>query len=512
MLNMSDAVSFKVYLKRDGKDVEVRRFGVDGGAATSYMYLHGKICSVFPQIEGLLYQVFWRDSENDYIRLGSDEELIEALTSSTQQPVKIYVQIMNNNSADGAAASASSEPHTGVTCDGCDNPVVGFRYKCVTCPDFDLCTCCENNGLHAEHFMLRMPKPINMFMHHPKFIRKMFSHPHKFHKRHGWSRPTPPPRCGDAQSGLGQCPFTREPAGMTDMFDFSALMEFIESLGVGNRQESGNCADSASAATATAASAATAAPPATAAPAADAPHTSVPGSSKSQEQPRQNERGRRTSATEYLNNIGQMVAAILDPLGVDVTFDVRTKTSEQSAATATSAPSPTPAPPTVSTPTPAPPTGSTPAPAPPTGPTTTSAPTTGPTPIPAEVPSASSQTDATPAATIQTQTEPTRERHNSDDWTLINRESPTRNEAVAMDVDETRGAKPKTPPPTTSASPSAPPQTDDLSEGERQRIQDAVEIFRSMGFNFNTNNLQEMLKGQNCDIMKVLEMMLNERK
>lgn len=35
------------------------------------------------------------------------------------------------------------EPHVGVTCDNCDKDIHGFRYKCVTCPDYDLCGKCE---------------------------------------------------------------------------------------------------------------------------------------------------------------------------------------------------------------------------------------------------------------------------------------------------------------------------------------------------------------------------------
>jgi len=30
--------------------------------------------------------------------------------------------------------------HSSVTCDECGtNPITGVRYKCVVCPDFDLC-------------------------------------------------------------------------------------------------------------------------------------------------------------------------------------------------------------------------------------------------------------------------------------------------------------------------------------------------------------------------------------
>lgn len=46
-----------------------------------------------------------------------------------------------------------------MTCDGCEGEVRGFRYRCVSCPDFDLCGACETQGLHSEHKMMRLPKP-----------------------------------------------------------------------------------------------------------------------------------------------------------------------------------------------------------------------------------------------------------------------------------------------------------------------------------------------------------------
>jgi len=51
--------------------------------------------------------------------------------------------------------------HTYVTCDGCGmKPIVGVRYKCITCPDFDFCENCEKSKTH-EHCFLKMKEPIN---------------------------------------------------------------------------------------------------------------------------------------------------------------------------------------------------------------------------------------------------------------------------------------------------------------------------------------------------------------
>lgn len=54
--------------------------------------------------------------------------------------------------------------HPGVTCDGCEGPVAGTRFKCTVCPDYDLCSTCQGKGLHKEHPLLPIFHPMsNMF-------------------------------------------------------------------------------------------------------------------------------------------------------------------------------------------------------------------------------------------------------------------------------------------------------------------------------------------------------------
>lgn len=67
----------------------------------------------------------------------------------------------------GSVSSSSNAPptvgvHENVICDGCGmRPLVGFRYKCLTCPDYDLCENCEKKAdVHpADHPLMKLPPP-----------------------------------------------------------------------------------------------------------------------------------------------------------------------------------------------------------------------------------------------------------------------------------------------------------------------------------------------------------------
>lgn len=48
-----------------------------------------------------------------------------------------------------------------MTCDNCDKyPIVGKRYRCLICVNFDICEKCENETIH-DHPMIRMISQTN---------------------------------------------------------------------------------------------------------------------------------------------------------------------------------------------------------------------------------------------------------------------------------------------------------------------------------------------------------------
>ena len=54
--------------------------------------------------------------------------------------------------------------HHNIACDGCNvSPIVGNRFKCVACPDFDLCEACDAKGEYLHHSLLKISRPDSEF-------------------------------------------------------------------------------------------------------------------------------------------------------------------------------------------------------------------------------------------------------------------------------------------------------------------------------------------------------------
>ena len=75
-------------------------------------------------------------------------------TSKILMESKLKLQEDNDNENDIETPS-SVEIHNGSVCNGCgDFPIIGIRYKCVECKDFDFCEKChaENKFIHKHPF------------------------------------------------------------------------------------------------------------------------------------------------------------------------------------------------------------------------------------------------------------------------------------------------------------------------------------------------------------------------
>ena len=95
------------------------------------------------------------DADNDMIAFSSDDELMEAVKNVKDGILRIYI-----TEKPSAAPPAVERLHFGVTCDGCEGEVRGVRYKCLNCPDYDLCSKCKATGMHSEHEMNVIDHPL----------------------------------------------------------------------------------------------------------------------------------------------------------------------------------------------------------------------------------------------------------------------------------------------------------------------------------------------------------------
>lgn len=239
------AMNVKAYLEKNGdRKAEIRRFQVPSGSSDLYGRLRTKIAQTFklPE-EG--FRLFWQDSDEDFIVFSSTLELMEAVRQSQDDVARIFVKPVEEKPEPQPAqgASGGKKPsaekkdgekvfHPGVVCDGCDNNIYGPRYKCVICPDYDLCATCEQKGIHPEHDKFKITHPQTAggpggFM-PPHFRRWM----HRFFKRNQGQCPAGGASSGPAEGkpSCGPCGGGRNPNREGSSFG-SAEDEYLEDVG-----------------------------------------------------------------------------------------------------------------------------------------------------------------------------------------------------------------------------------------------------------------------------------------
>jgi len=173
-----EQVSYKVTLlanqgnKNGETKSEVRRFVVPQDCSTSMIYLKEKLRSIFgKQLENGM-KITWRDEDGDDVCIESDEELLIALHEMKGPLYKLAVVACHQEPLKNAPKDhvqetpVGAEAHLGVVCDACEGPVVGHRYKCLKCPDYDLCGKCEAKGFHPGHNMMRIATPETVWPRH----------------------------------------------------------------------------------------------------------------------------------------------------------------------------------------------------------------------------------------------------------------------------------------------------------------------------------------------------------
>ncbi|XP_076235911.1 uncharacterized protein LOC143180224 [Calliopsis andreniformis] len=170
----------KLYLLNSDSTVkEIRMFEVNDLYLPhmTFTQLREKVLFYFPELTNQDFTISWKDDEGDTIRIATDAEFDIAFRTMSRN-YKLYIK-MQSQKQELPTPKGQKVYHPNIICDSCDGDILGFRYKCIQCEDYDLCSNCETLGLHSEHCMIRMPQPLQWssfhckrLLYHMKFFRK----------------------------------------------------------------------------------------------------------------------------------------------------------------------------------------------------------------------------------------------------------------------------------------------------------------------------------------------------
>ncbi|XP_027722910.1 sequestosome-1 isoform X2 [Vombatus ursinus] len=174
-----ERLTVKAYLMgKEDAAREIRRFTMEplDGPGRCEKLLR-RVAEVFPALRPGGFQAYYRDEDGDLIAFSSDDELNMAMRYIKEDLFRIYIKEKKECKREHrehrppcVQEVPTNMVHPNVICDGCNGPVVGNRFRCTICPDYDLCSTCEGKGLHKEHNMIVFQSPFNT--HLPEWISR----------------------------------------------------------------------------------------------------------------------------------------------------------------------------------------------------------------------------------------------------------------------------------------------------------------------------------------------------
>ncbi|XP_061690478.1 sequestosome-1 isoform X2 [Syngnathoides biaculeatus] len=178
------SVTVKAYLLGKEESVrEIRRFLVDVDAIGSFEHLCDKTCQIFSGLKRPAFNMYYKDCEDDLVAFSSDDELAMGVACIKDGVFRVFIKEKKEHRRDfpvhalpPTAAGGAPPPagvHAHVMCDGCEGPVVGVRFKCTVCPDYDLCSACQGQGKHTQHPLMPIWHPLQALFPRGKLMKKM---------------------------------------------------------------------------------------------------------------------------------------------------------------------------------------------------------------------------------------------------------------------------------------------------------------------------------------------------
>jgi hypothetical protein len=123
----------------------------------SYDELTKTLQELYSSVDLKQYILKYKDDEGDLVTISSQLDLNEAFS--------FISEVESSHNILRLEFIPNPQPqivHFHVICDGCEQaPLIGIRWKCTTCPDYDLCSNCKDKGIHNEtgHTYNRIDKP-----------------------------------------------------------------------------------------------------------------------------------------------------------------------------------------------------------------------------------------------------------------------------------------------------------------------------------------------------------------
>jgi len=160
---MGEKMHFKLFLKLEHKEVEVRRLSCE--VSSDYENFRNLVRKAFSYLPNDDFLLKWEDEDGDKVAISSDEEFKFALSQPcmSKEVFRVDVEIFENpwwkqlqRSSDRTWGNCLGEEHPGINCNCCQQQVRGFRYKCLSCTNVDICGSCEDKGMHPAHDMIRI--------------------------------------------------------------------------------------------------------------------------------------------------------------------------------------------------------------------------------------------------------------------------------------------------------------------------------------------------------------------
>ncbi|XP_074011785.1 sequestosome-1 isoform X2 [Numenius arquata] len=216
------ALTVKAYLLgKEEATREIRRFSLPLPAR--YQTIHDRVAELF---QGLLragpppaFRMHYKDEDGDLIAFSTDEELDMAMPYVQDGVFRVYIKEKKECRREHRSQCSQEPPrdmvHPNVICDGCEGPVVGARFKCTVCPDYDLCSTCEGKGIHKEHNMVMFQSPLlNPFEWLPRgrWLRKMRHGVPPFPWMHCWGYPGTAAPCQNSEQAQAGAAASSPPA------------------------------------------------------------------------------------------------------------------------------------------------------------------------------------------------------------------------------------------------------------------------------------------------------------